>query len=289
MEKDTFLVVGADGLIGRKLVDYLKKKGESVLGTTRRPDTVSRSRVYLDLTADIAPWQPPRRISIAYLCGAVTSLRSCQESPEQTALVNVHHTIALAKKLANNGTFVVFPSTNLVFDGSVPFQKAGARMCPKTEYGRQKAEAERQLLASGDSVAVVRLTKVLPPDMPLFADWVRKLRHDEVITPFSDMVMSPVLLDSVVAILYRVGKKRLAGIVQVSGEKDVTYEEVARHIALKMGANVTLVQSIKSCESGLSPEAVPRHTTLDTSRLRNELGVELPEVWAIVDSVLNLS
>lgn len=288
-KKDTFLVVGADGLIGRTLVEYLENRGESVLGTTRRPDTVSDSRIYLDLTKDIAQWQVPRQSTVTYLCGAVTSLQSCREAPAQSSVINVQNTVALAKTLAKNKIFVVFLSSSLVFDGSVPFQKAEAKINPKTEYGRQKAEAEKQLLALGDTVAVVRLTKVVAPDMPLFADWMRKLKKNEIINPFSDMVLSPVSVDSVVDILYHVGKKRLAGIIQISGEKDVTYKEVAQHIAKSMGANPVLVKPIKSYESGLNFEAVPLNTTLDTSRLRNELGIELPGIWTTVDSVLNLS
>lgn len=287
-ERDTILVAGADGLIGRRLVEYLTEMGEPVLGTTRRPDTVSNSRVFLDLATDVSRWRPPRRISITYLCGAETSLQNCRESPESTARVNVKGTVALTRTLIGDKTFVVFPSTNLVFDGSVPFQRADAAYCPETEYGRQKAEAERRLLALGDRVAVVRLAKVLSPDMPLLADWVRKLKNNEVVTPFSDMVISPVSLDSMVDILYRIGKRRLAGISQISGEKDITYEEVARFIARRLGAYPALVRPVKSAESGQTLEAVPAHATLDTHRLRLELGVELPGVCDAIDSVLKI-
>lgn len=289
MEKDTFLVIGADGLIGRGLIDYLKSCGESVLGTTRRPDTVSCSRLYLDLAADVAQWRPPCPISVAYLCGAVSTLRACLEKPVQSTVVNVQHTVALAKTLIENKAFVVFPSSNLVFDGSAPFQKADAPTCPETEYGRQKVEAEKGLLSFENSVAVVRLTKVLSSEMSLFADWTRKLCNNETITPFSDMLISPVPLHFVVNILYCVGKRRRAGIVQVSGEKDITYGEMARRIAWNMGADPALVRPIKLCESGLNLEAAPLHTTLDTSRLHNEFGIVLPGVWAAIDSVWNLS
>jgi hypothetical protein len=47
--------------------------------------------------------------------------------------------------------------TNLVFDGSVPCRNAHDAACPVTEYGRQKAEAEKQLLALGNMAAVVRV------------------------------------------------------------------------------------------------------------------------------------
>ena len=294
--KNTPLVVGADGLIGQALADHLMRAGETVVETTRRLGTISEKSLFLDLVEDVSDWRPPCEVSVAYLCAAVTSLERCRREPLQSARVNVHHTVALAKTLVASGTFVIFPSTNLVYDGSIPFRKAEDAVCPVTEYGRQKVEAERQLLALGETVAtlsrglvsVVRFTKVLGPNMPLFKGWIQALQDGETIYPFSDMVMAPVPLSFAVDVLHRVGEARLPGIVQVSGEKDVTYEQVARHIAQCIGASPDLVQPMRSEEAGLQIESIPSHTTLDTTRLRVELGMEPPDVWATIDSVFGL-
>lgn len=281
------LVIGADGLIGRALVERLARAGNSVLETTRRRNTLSERRVFLDLAEDILGWSLPCPVPVAYLCAAVTSLDWCRRNPTQSAAVNVHHTVALAKTLVANGTFVVFPSTNLVYDGSVPFCRADEQVCPQTEYGRQKAEAERQLLAMGDLISVVRFTKVIGSNRPL-KGWMQALQNNEVIHLFSDMVMAPVPYSFAVGVLCRIAEMRLPGIVQVSGPKDVTYEQVARHIAQRINADPELVQPIRSRASGLQLEATPSHTTLDTTRLRTDLGMEPPDVWSAVDSVLGL-
>ena len=285
---DTFLVVGADGMIGRALADHLVRAGETVLETTHLLDTLSDHRVFLDMTQDISEWRPPEPVSVAVICAAATSLERCRTQPEQSALFNVHNTVAVAKKLVANDAFVVFPSTNLVFDGSVPFREAEDVVCPQTEYGWQKAETERQLLASGDSTSVVRFTKVLGPNMPLLKGWIEALQNNEVIHPFSDMVMAPVPLSFAVHVLHRITELRRPGIVQVSGKEDVTYAQVARHIAQRIGASPDLVQPMKSTEAGLQLEAVPSYTTLDTTRLRMELGMEPPDVWSAINSVFGL-
>jgi dTDP-4-dehydrorhamnose reductase len=202
-------------------------------------------------------------------------------------MVNVHRTVALAKSLAANGVFTVFPSTNLVYDGAVPFRKADDPVCPQTEYGRQKAEAERQLLALGDLLAVVRITKVLGPNLPPFREWIRALQDHDAIHPFSDVVMAPVPLPFVVDMLYRTAERRMPGIVQVSGEKDITYEQVARHVAGRIGARPELVQPVRASEAHLQLETIPLHTTLDTSRLLTEFGIEPPDVWSVIDSMLH--
>ncbi|MGD1118521.1 MAG: sugar nucleotide-binding protein [Dehalococcoidales bacterium] len=286
--KGVSLIVGADGLIGRALADYLMSGGESIVETTRRIDAMSKNRVFLDLNEDTANWQPPDHISVAYLCASVTSLEKCRKEPAATARVNVHQTVALTKKLAQTGAFVIFLSTNLVYDGSVPRRKADDAVCPVTEYGRQKAEAERQLLTLGNPASVVRFTKVLDPNMALAKDWLKKLRNHEVIHPYSDMVIAPIPVSFSVEVLHHIAKARSPGIFQVSGDKDVTYAEVARHIAHRIGASPDLVQPIESKNGGVQLETVPRHTTLDTTRLRKEFGIKPPDVWLTIDTVFSL-
>lgn len=287
-QKGVSLVVGADGLIGQALADYLVRAGKSVVETTRRPDTISERRVFLDLTEDVSDWRPPCQVSVAYLCAAISSLERCRAEPVLTATVNVHNTVALAKVLVASGTFTIFPSSNLVYDGSIPFRKADAPVSPVTVYGRQKAETERQLLALGNLVSIVRITKVIGPNMPLVKEWIQALQNNKPIHPFSDMVVAPVSLPFVVDVLHRIAEVHLSGIVQVSGDKDVTYEQLGHHIAHRIGTNPDLVQPIRLKEAGLQLEAIPWYTTLDTTRLRTELGIEPPDVWSTIDSVFGL-
>lgn len=276
-------------MIGRALATYLAEAGECVLSTTRRRETVSEQRVFLDLAEDLSTWRPPAGIRVAYLCAAVTSLAQCRDEPTQSAQANVRGTVAVAEALLDSGAFVVFLSSNLVYDGSVPLRKAEDPLCPQTEYGRQKAETERQLLARGEAVAVVRLTKILSAGTPLLAGWIRALQEGEPIHPFSDRVLAPVPLSFAVQVLCRVGESRLPGVLQMSAEQDITYEQLGQHLSQRMGASPDLVQPVRSADSGLVREESPRHTSLDTSRLRGELGLDPPLVWDTVDSVVRSS
>jgi dTDP-4-dehydrorhamnose reductase len=275
-------------MIGRALADYLMCTGKSVLETTHRSETISETRIFLDFNEDVSSWVSPCHISEAFICAAVSSLERCKREPTLSAMVNVHNTVALAKKLVAKGTFVVFLSTNLVYDGSIPFRKAEDAVCPQTEYGRQKAEAEKELLALGDLISIVRFTKVFFHESPLFKGWIRALQNNNIINPFLDMVMAPVPLAFAVDVLFRVAEKRLPGIVQVSGDKDVTYEQAANYIAQCISAGKDLVQPVRSKDACVQLEANPLHTTLDMTRLRKELGISPPDIKKTIDSVLFL-
>lgn len=277
--RDAVLVVGANGLIGRSLVVRLRAEGRPVIATSRR-DEPGMQR--LDLSTDLAGWTPPQPVAVAYLCAAMTSLEQCRVHPRESYAVNVTGTMALARALSRQGALVVFLSSNLVFDGSVPYRRAEAATCPRTEYGRQKAEVERQLLELPGS-CTVRLTKVLGPQTPLLEQWTESLRRNEVIRPFLDMVMAPVSLSLVVEVLCRVGAQRLEGLLQVSGSRDVTYAEAASRLASRLQASQALVQPRNAADAGLRLEHVPTHTTLDCSRMATELGIKPPDPWEAID------
>ncbi len=278
------LVVGADGMLGGALSRRLLDLPEPVIGMTRRRDSVSPSRPYLDLGEGAGEWTCPWPVSVAFLCAGITDLDACRDDPEGTARVNVKGVAALAASLAALGAFVIYLSTNHVFNGNAARQPADAPYSPITEYGRQKAEAEGLLLALGDRACVVRFSKILAPGAPLLAKWVEALRADRVIQPFSDAVMAPVPLSFAVEALLAIAAKRTPGVFQVSAPDDITYAEAASSIARKLGVSDALVQPMRSDAS----EPFPSHTTLDTARLRGELGMEPPAAEAALDSTLGL-
>lgn len=281
------LVVGADGLIGSALSEGLRRSGKSVLETSRRRETLSEGRIFLDMEEDILSWKLPDKVSTAFLCVAYNSLDYCRREPIKTARMNVEQTVKLAEKLVKAGAFVVFLSTDFVYDGSVPFVKEDSPVSPRTEHGRQKAEAERQLLRLGNLVSIFRLTKVLGPQMRLFQDWILALQNKKPIHPFSDKTVSPLPLSFAVEVLCRMAQKRIPGITQVSGDRDVTYAEIAYRLAGRLGVDRSLVAPILARESGLFLEHLPRHTTLDTARLVKELGMRPPEGWSTVDLMID--
>jgi dTDP-4-dehydrorhamnose reductase len=282
------LVVGSDSLIGGALINELERVEQRVLGTTRRRRPARSDRLFLDLGQNSESWQLPSRVSVAVICAGVTKIEDCGRDPAATSRINVESVIRLTNKLATSDTFIIYLSTNQVFDGSIPNRLGDDAPSPQTEYGRQKAEVERHLETFAGRVSIVRLTKVLGTNESLLNGWLDALRKGEVIHPFKDMVMSPVPLSFVVTGLGKIIETRLPGIVQISGEMDVTYADVAYHLARRVGVSKELIQPISYVEAGLRLESAPPHTTLDTSRLQDGLGLKPPGVWATIDAAIGM-
>ena len=285
MEKPVTLVIGVDSLIGGALYEHLKRAGEPVLGTTRRNGDTGESHLLLDLSGDLSFPQLPHDVGAAVFCAGVTSIERCARYPLETTKVNVDAVSTVAERLVKRGAFVVYLSSNLVFDGSTPFSAATAAYSPCNEYGRQKAQAEMKVRAFGAAAAVIRFTKVLGPRHPVFRSWVEKLMGGEAVHPFSDLTFSPIPLNCAVSVLRLVIDKRLPGIWQVSGNRDITYADAARIGTRRMGLADEMVQPIPGYQAGHLEAEPPPNTTLNVDRLRSEIGVVPPDVlWTIEDA-----
>jgi dTDP-4-dehydrorhamnose reductase len=270
-------------MVGSALLARVRQAGLCALGTTRRPDRVNEECLRLDLADDLQQWRPPQPVEVAE-----ARIQACKDNPAATARVNVEGLSQLAKSLQSQGAFVIFLSTNQVFDGSVPFRSPLDPCCPVTEYGRQKAEAERRFLQSGGAGAIVRFTKILGPRTPLFATWAVSLRRGQRIQPFSDMTLAPVPLSCAVNVLLLIAARRLPGIFHVSGDRDVSYEAAARAGAAAMGADPRLVMPVRAAQSAVDSEPLPLHTTLDIGAIKATLGLVPPDVqWTIETAFLN--
>ena len=275
------LVVGANGFIGSALTDHLERAGERVVGTTNHASSTGTKLAYLDLLDAPSRWEIPTSAGIAAICAGVSKLGVCSEKPELSHRVNVDGVLRLAERLVEEGVFIVYLSTDKVFDGSIPHRAPDSPYSPVTEYGRQKSLAEQGLGRMGDAVAIVRLSKVLGPPLKLFPSWIRALRSGDSIHPFSDMTLAPVPLSCVLKVLELVGRHRLPGIFQVSGQEDITYAEAAVLGAKSLGLDVSLVEPIRASEAGLS-FPVSKYTTLNTERLKSTFGFSPPDAkWTI--------
>lgn len=288
MHQMYYMVIGGDGFLGRSIAETLKKSGKRVITTSRRKQNLSDSCIYLNLTEDFSSWQAPKYVDVAFFCAAVTSIEQCRIHSVETRIVNVENTIKLADKLARKGISIIFPSTNLVFDGQSPNRKTDDPVSPRVEYGRQKAATEAGLMDLRQNISIVRFTKLLGPQTPLINNWLEQLKNKIVIHPFCDMVLAPVTIDFASKVMVEIADSKSFGVWQVSAKKDITYEELARYIARKIGVSQRYVQPIRAHDSELRLESIPEHTTLDTSRIENELKLSPPDVWDTIDSLFGL-
>jgi len=284
-----FLIVGGDSEIGAAAHRAMKAQGLSVAATTRRRDRVASDRPFLDLAAPLHDWAPPPGTQAVCLCAAIARLAACADDPQGSAHVNVVQTLALAETCLARDIAVLFLSTNQVFDGRTPHERAAAAHSPVSEYGRQKARAETALLRqleSGAPVAILRLAKVVSDTMPLIGGWIKDLTAAKPIRVFNDLKLAPTPTDQVCTAIAAVLQDRARGIFQLTGPRDVSYADIGGFLAAYLDADTKLVNQTSARAAGLPEGATPPHTTLDSSRMRVHYGLDVPDVWDVVERVV---
>jgi dTDP-4-dehydrorhamnose reductase len=277
-------VVGGDGLIGSAIAARLRGAGAPVIVTTRRPPRAAEDAFHFDLADDPNGWPTLPRADAAVICAAVARLSDCESDPAARR-VNVDGTLALAERLTAQGCQVLFLSSDKVFDGSTPHRGRDEAPCPETEYGRHKAAVERASLERRDTCAVLRLAKVLSPDLPLLGQWASALRTGKSIKPFDNMYLAPITVSFVADLAIRLMSERATGIYQASGDRDVAYDVLALALAGAVGANRELVAPVTIDPAVVPPAARPSHSTLDMSLEARLFGIAQPETRFVCEKI----
>ena len=286
----THLVLGANGIIGSALFSRLQSTGVSTWGTTRRSNaTPQQNMLPFDLLDPPATWPfANHHFDVVYLCAGICRMSLCEDDPIGTSKINIDGMMTAAKQLSDQGAFIVFLSTNQVFAGSEAFVPENAPDQPLNEYGRQKSIVEQQIRAHCPRSAIVRLTKVVEPNMPMIKNWIERLQQHQPIEAFHDMMLAPVSLRQVLDVLIRVGEEKQNGCYQVSGAEDVSYLDVANYLATRLESKSTLVHPVSAIDKGIKKTFLPRFTTLSCSSTIAICGQKPPHFSEVVQECFDL-
>ena len=165
------IITGATGLLGRALLKSLKElqdmAGEyQVLGTgfSRAEDPV----VFLDLRDAEAVTDLIQEFRPHVILHSAAERRPdiSENDPEATRSLNVDATRTVAEAADSVGAWVIYISTDYVFDGTSPPYKPDDSPNPLNFYGQSKLEGEEAVRATGDH-CILRVP-VLYGDSPSF-------------------------------------------------------------------------------------------------------------------------
>jgi dTDP-4-dehydrorhamnose reductase len=286
MPARSYLVIGADGLIGGALTRELRSQGTTVHTTAK--DAKRESDITLDLADAAIERVALPRADVAVVCASFNGFAECRRDPVKARQVNALAPEILTRRLRQDGTRVIYLSSSAVFDFQVPQIAASAPTCPRTVYGAVKAEGEQRVLMQGQGTTVLRLAKVLSANMPLLKNWRHSLGEGKIVRAFSDLKFSPVSLDLAVEAVLAIANADEDGIYQVSGASDVSYADAARHIAKRLGVPESRVQEDSALRHGIPAEEIATFTSMDMSRYTALTNRTPPKPLDVLDTVCGL-
>lgn len=272
---DPVLLIGGDGFIGAALAGRLRAEGRVVDATSRRAGT---GRTFDLADPDLARLDGA---SAVVICAAMARLKDCERDPAGARAVNVDGPARLAREAAARNLPLLQLSTDKVFDGNHAVRDRDDMTDARTVYGRLKAEAERRILEAHPGAAILRLSKVVSPELPLIEGWRRDLMSGRTIAPFSDMWLAPVLCAGVCSVISRILAGGESGLFHYTGARDVTYEEFAFRLAQVWSVDPAQIQARPMPAELKGPPEQGWHTTLEMSREQALWGVTPPSIETV--------
>lgn len=151
------LVTGASGLLGRQVYKLLEEGNWTVRGlySTRYHDRLVRC----DLTKEAELEKQFRDFSPDVVVHLAAERRPdvCHKNTSDAQVLNVDVTQSVVKNCIKFNAWMLYLSTDYVFDGTSPPYAVDATPNPLSEYGEQKLQAEQVTLKQSPTSAVLRV------------------------------------------------------------------------------------------------------------------------------------
>jgi len=284
----TTLVIGANGLVGSRIVARLAEAGEQVVASSRgasRLEETVRGRVkYLPLDMMQEPGRVPELIGLTRPDGvinaaAMTDVDGCERSPGHAWVLNAAVVDLAAKAAAQYQARFTHLSTDYVFDGAKGSYSEEDAPNPGSVYARSKRAGEEAALIAAKDVAVCRVAVVYSGRRgakSTFAVTVAEsLSAGKPVKAFTDQVVSPTLADNAAEMVIGVHRSGAQGLFHCAGATEISRLDFSRALARKLGADESLIVPVRLADLKL-PAPRPLKCGLRVDKLKRLLGESVP-------------
>lgn len=277
------LITGANGFIGRQLLNTLKQNTNyQLFATSLRDDTYpSDGYEYLPLNltdtksvhAEISRIRPTIIINTA----AMSSIPECEDNPVKATAINVEAVEHLVKAAKTVNAKLIQISTDFVFEGnSKELYMETDQPYPINTYGKTKLKAEKIVLEQLTNSVVVRVAVVY--GKPLTGQHsniveliINKLDKNEEITLVKDQWRTPTYVGDICQGIEKIITSNRSGIYHICGSESITIYQVGLEIAKLMSKDTSLIKGVSS-SLDLTPPRRPLATPLSNAKAKQELG-----------------
>ena len=278
------LVTGGTGLLGYNLLKVLSVKGYDTYATyhSHEPppiDGVKWLRLDLENTAEIADVLSSAKPDVVVHSAAYTDVDGCEKNKQKAYVVNYIATKVIAKHVARQSGFMIYISTDYVFDGEKGLYREDDVPNPINFYGLTKLLGEVAVLSilSEEQSLVIRVSGLYgysPTGKKNFGiNALEKLVQKEEVIAFTDQYLSPTYAYFLSERIVRAVEKEIHGIIHIAGQRMSRYEFAAL-LARTLGVSEDLVKPTTMSNLRLIARR-PRDSSLDTSYAKS-LGLDMP-------------
>jgi dTDP-4-dehydrorhamnose reductase len=271
------LVTGASGLYGSKLAQIATTRDYKVHSGYSRDQPAYGAAIQFDISdkkrvAEIFNKVDP---DVVVHAAALTDVDKCEENKDLAWKTNVEGTRNVVEAVKATDAFLIYISTDYVFNGKTGLYKESDAPDPINYYGFTKLEAEKIVQNVADEYCVAR-TSVVYGSTPAagkvnFALWLlNKLKTNEKTRIVTDQWNSPTLNTNLAEMTLEIIERKLTGTFHLSGATRINRYDFAKQIAISFNLDLNLIYPAKSAEFSWAAER-PKDSSLDTAKAQRSL------------------
>ena len=276
------LITGGSGLLGCNIAELAISKFE--VYATYNKNKVGMNNVHffhVDLTKK-EQFVKIEQISpdLIIHCAALTDVDYCEDHPNVAYDQNVLASVNIAKIAQKIGAYLIHISTESIFDGTKGDYKEEDIPNPINVYGTTKLEAEQKISSIHSQSCIVRTTIYgwNKRDKFSLAEWMlNKLINSEELPGLKDIYFSPILVNDLAEVLFKLHENKYEGIIHIAGSETCSKLDFAYMIAEAFDLDKSLIKPVSIHELELK---APRgkNISLNVSKAEKILKKHLPRV-----------
>lgn len=279
------LITGAAGMLGSDLADRLGRRFEAVgTGRSRKSHTLipfhpcdlAVSETVEDLFRRLRP-------DLVFHAAAMTHVDACERQKADAVRNNVLATQHVVEASNRAGAFLIFFSTDYVFDGEKkgPYAESDAPF-PLNVYGETKLAAERYVTARANRYWVMRLSWLFGLRGPSFVRTIlRTSNAQNSLRVVADQIGRPTYTRDVADALAEILERHPEAFhlhrqdcFHLANEGMVSWADLAAFVLKTAGRGNVTVEPVRSSELD-RPARRPRNSVLCLDKIRQAFGTQL--------------
>ena len=262
-------MTGSAGLIGRQVVKDLSEthevfscynKSKPEFGIPTKMDLLNHEMI-VNVLLEIEP-------DVVIHLGAMTGVDLCEKEESMAFDINSKATQIIAQQCSILNTFLIYVSTDYVFDGNSGMYYEDDIPNPLSIYGKSKFDGEKMVQNFSSDWCIARTSTPfgLHQTRKSFPTWViENLQKQKQIDVLSDQFTSPTYVLNLSKMLIEISERHLNGIFHVAGATKISRYEMASIISDKLNLDEKLLRKILINELKLEASR-PKDSSLNISK-----------------------
>ena len=271
------LITGASGLYGSKLAKLATERNHKVFSGYSKNQTYSGIPMQFDVSDknSVKRAFEKAKPEVVVHAAALTDVDKCETNNALAWRINVEGTRNISEEVQRSGAFLIFASTDYVFNGEMGRYKETDIPDPISYYGYTKQEGEELVKEANEAYCIVRAS-VIYGSTPAagkinFALWlINKLKNNEQAKILTDQWNSPTLNTNMAEMTLEIIERKLTEIYHISGATRISRYDFAKQVAKKFKLTPNLIKPIPSAEFTWVARR-PKDSSLGTSKAQKTL------------------